>query len=660
MSFLLLAKVCLLLWSMLYTDNRPLADLPVDGVLYLAGADLLLCFIVAATFALLYRFDNLLVSRHVPAIGRSIRGIILVAIVVFSVVSFDIARIYGGPLHIGLVRAADDLKVFRSSMLAQLSMLPVLLLLYGLIVVPLLGPRIAAQLEGRRWLRNRGMLWATVGAFCIAMTGLQYVRLQRVETFGVKENAVVFFIRHYHRPFQPLDTRSAMAALEKQYGDAPLHRATMPASLASPKPILDRDFALSNESTADFNVIVIQMESTGALHVDRETTPNIMSLADHGLYFRRHTTTVTQTCPATYSIYYSDHLPNLGTYPSLLYGRALPQPSLAETFRRAGYRTGVFHTGFLDYMQIRYLFADKGVEQLVGAKEMVRAGAPLAYSAGVHEERTVDEMSAWIRAHKQEKFFAAYLTEFPHHPYRTMEVKPPFPDDTWLNRYKNSLHYADSAVGRLVDVLKAEGLLEKTVIAVVGDHGETVSHYPVGHGVRVGVEEMRPPFIVSNPKLFPAGVESRITSDHMDIAPTLARIAGLTPPAEWLGRDMLAEKIPDRLHFVSITHIDRTAVIDGDLVCVVDNGQGKASLFEMTENDLSPLAASDSRVASVGGYRGEAGLFAGWATWRHLARADAVRSTDRATQTASAPPPPPAQSASEAIASPTLMVRPAN
>ena len=210
------------------------------------------------------------------------------------------------------------------------------------------------------------------------MCGLQYVRLHRIETFGVKENAIVFFVRHYHPPFRPIDTRDAMAKLESRFGAEPLRRAVLPASLANPTSVRERDFAVSRDAAGNenFNVIVIQMESTGALHVDRETTPNLMSLADRGVYFRRHATTVTQTCPATYSIYYSDYLPDLGTRPRLLYGGgALPQPSLAEVFHRGGYRTGVFHTGFLDYMEIRYLFKEKGVEELIGAKEMVRAGA---------------------------------------------------------------------------------------------------------------------------------------------------------------------------------------------------------------------------------------------------------------------------------------------
>src|SRR5262249_28733903 len=157
---------------------------------------------------------------------------------------------------------------------------------------------------------------------------------------------------------------------------------------------------------------------------------------------KQHFTVATQTNAASCGLYYSDYLPNLGAPASAVYGRPMPQPALAEVLKQAGYTTGLFHTGFLDYLQMRYLFQGKGFDTLLGALDMVDDGAPLAYSAGVCEEQTVDNLTKWIAANKGHKFFAAYLTEFPHHPYVTMAKDNPFPADTWLNRYRNSMHYA--------------------------------------------------------------------------------------------------------------------------------------------------------------------------------------------------------------------------
>ena len=268
---------------------------------------------------------------------------------------------------------------------------------------------------------------------------------------------------------------------------------------------------------------------------------------------------------ASYGLYYSDYLPDLGAPPSLFYAHPMPQPALAEVLKAAGYATAIFQTGFLDYLELRFLFQAKGMDTLVGALEMVDKGAPLAYSAGVHEERTVQEMTQWIRAHKDQKFFVAYLTEFPHHPYLSLATDNPLPPTTWLNRYKNSMHYTDESVGKLVEFLRSEKLLDQTLIVVVGDHGETVSTYPVGHGLAASAEEMCTPCIFNNAKLFPVPAQSQLCTNHLDVAPTIVSLLGLTPPQEWLGRNLLAQSIPSLLQFVTITHLRHTQ-------CVLDDG----------------------------------------------------------------------------------------
>src|SRR3954465_13336872 len=51
-TFLLATKFSLLLWHLFVKGSRPLADVPADGVLYLAGFDLLLCLGLAVVFSI--------------------------------------------------------------------------------------------------------------------------------------------------------------------------------------------------------------------------------------------------------------------------------------------------------------------------------------------------------------------------------------------------------------------------------------------------------------------------------------------------------------------------------------------------------------------------------------------------------------------------------
>jgi phosphoglycerol transferase MdoB-like AlkP superfamily enzyme len=626
-TFLLATKVSLLAWNVFVKGSRPLADVPADGVLYLAGWDLLFCLGLAVALFVVHSMEPA-TSRVAHVIGKLVRAAIVAAIVIFCVASFQVARIYGEPLDVELLRSADNVMVLRESIWAYVGLLPAVLLIYGFVGVPLVSRVVAKRLARREWLRPRWQLWGSIAVVCFGFAAMQKIRLARIDTFGVKDNAVLFFIKEYQPPYRPVDAPQMIAKLETQLRATDRQRATPPKSLAIPSGVVARDFAfdpdaISKDSKNSLNVILVQLESTSSLHTSAQSSPNVFSLAKSGLNFKNHLTTATQTRPASIALYYSDYMPELGTTPQLVYGRPMPQPALAEVLKRNGYRTGVFHTGFLDYVELRYLFADKGVDTLVGAREMIAAGAPMAYSAGVREERTVEELCKWIAANKSEKFFAAYLTECPHHPYVSLAApdQKPFPDDTWLNRYKNSLHYTDAAVGQLIDFLKREGLMEKTLIVVVGDHGETVSQYPVGHGLRVSAEEMRTPFILHNPVLFPRPVESNVLSTHLDVAPTIVQLLGLAPPREWLGRGLMSEVVPAVMHFVAITHIRRLAVVDANLVYAKTRDGRGFEMFELGQRDLVPLRADDARRPTAVTYGLEADWFAAWSAWRHFKRA---------------------------------------
>ena len=44
--------------------------------------------------------------------------------------------------------------------------------------------------------------------------------------------------------------------------------------------------------------------------------------------------------------------------------------------------------------------------------------------------------------------------------------------DALLNRYTNAAHWIDYQIGRVLDEIEAQGLLENTVVIVTDDHGE--------------------------------------------------------------------------------------------------------------------------------------------------------------------------------------------
>src|SRR5947208_8528869 len=88
-SFLLIAKFCLLGWNVFIKHRSPLGDTPLDGVLLIAGSDLLLCLGVAGIAFFLFELESAWQGRlRWPA--RVTRWLMLAGLVVFTVVSFEV------------------------------------------------------------------------------------------------------------------------------------------------------------------------------------------------------------------------------------------------------------------------------------------------------------------------------------------------------------------------------------------------------------------------------------------------------------------------------------------------------------------------------------------------------------------------------------------
>ena len=68
-------------------------------------------------------------------------------------------------------------------------------------------------------------------------------------------------------------------------------------------------------------------------------------------------------------------------------------------------------------------------------------------------------------------------------------------------RYFGEIRYMDKRLGALLKILKDNGIREKTVIIVTGDHGEEfMEHGYLGHGSQLYNESIQVPLIVWGPR----------------------------------------------------------------------------------------------------------------------------------------------------------------
>ena len=102
-------------------------------------------------------------------------------------------------------------------------------------------------------------------------------------------------------------------------------------------------------------------------------------------------------------------------------------------------------------------------------------------------------------------------------------------------RYDESVSYVDDAVGHLIESVRAH-LGPNTAILITADHGESFAHGYGGHaGLMLYEDLIHVPLIVSWPQGAGMGERRAGLVSHVDIAPTVAALAGIVPSPGWQG-----------------------------------------------------------------------------------------------------------------------------
>jgi len=129
-------------------------------------------------------------------------------------------------------------------------------------------------------------------------------------------------------------------------------------------------------------------------------------------------------------------------------------------------------------------------------------------------------------------------------------LPPHYPNDSVLRedwaRYLNSVKEVDNSVGRVFERLKAENLLENTVVFFMTDHG--ISH---ARGKQFCYEEgIHVPLIVWGESFVGKGVREELVS-QIDLAATSLHLAGIPIPTYMESRTLFGEKAQPREYVIS-------------------------------------------------------------------------------------------------------------
>jgi len=326
------------------------------------------------------------------------------------------------------------------------------------------------------------------------------------------------------------------------------------------------------------------------------STPALDRLAASGIVFDDAFSQVPLTLPSHASLLTGRLPTRTGVRDNIGFTLGADQQTLAARLKEAGYATGA---AVSSYVLRRHTGIAAGFDFFDDEVTISGTGESLSESQR-DGARTADALAAWIDAHAGGPMFAFLHLYEPHTPYT-----PP-PSHTLAQPYDGEIAYADEIVGRFLDRLNANGLLDRAIVAVVSDHGEGLGdHGEAEHGLLLYREALRVPWIVRLPGSAHAGTRIAGAAGLVDVAPTLLALAGV--PAGGMDGGplvdaMVSRRLADRTVY-SETQYPRLHYGWSDLASAFD---GRYHFIRAPRPELYDLASDPGARSNLAASRGSA------------------------------------------------------
>ena len=289
------------------------------------------------------------------------------------------------------------------------------------------------------------------------------------------------------------------------------------------------------------NVLLITLDTTRADHLGcygsaSALTPALDKLAANGVLFEKAFCNVPLTLPSHATILTGLYPPEHGLRINAT--KTLPRhvPILSEILSSNDYRTAAF---LASHVLASKFGLNRGFhvydDSLPGHSSRGEKENP--YRSG---DDVVDVATSWIAKNSSNRFFCWVHLYDPHFPYYTHE-------NLFGTRFKNTpydaeIAFVDLQVGRLLDSLETCGIKDRTLIVIVGDHGESLegehNEPRPFHGYMLYNSTMRVPLIFSLPGRIQQGGRVPSLVSLIDLFPTILGLLGLSPTDAGSGRDL--------------------------------------------------------------------------------------------------------------------------
>ncbi|MEO7134779.1 MAG: LTA synthase family protein [Vicinamibacterales bacterium] len=206
--------------------------------------------------------------------------------------------------------------------------------------------------------------------------------------------------------------------------------------------------------------------------------------------------------------------------------------TIANVLSARGYQTVFFTGGYGLFDNVKSFMTANGFARVVEQPDYPAEAFRTVW--GVADEFVFDEMLRQQKtAHARgQSWFGAVITSSNHKPFDVPAGRVVWPADQ--SRRRGAMLYADWALGRYLTHAKQDGLLDHTVVLIVGDHGSRV------YGAQeIPVASYRVPAVLLTPDPADRDVTIDRLASQVDLAPTLLSLAGVDYDAPFFGRDLI-------------------------------------------------------------------------------------------------------------------------
>jgi lipoteichoic acid synthase len=361
------------------------------------------------------------------------------------------------------------------------------------------------------------------------------------------------------------------------------------------------------------NVVLIVMESVGARYIAGRRseeaarwTPQIARYRDTTLSFQNIYANTPMSTKSLYSLLtaiYPEFTYEIET--SLFAGKHIQ--TLSNRLKQAGFRTAIFMSGDMQFQSVDTFLEGKGFDHFADRRNIRCDIAPYLGSTvewpnldSIDDSCTSKAMTDWIDAGGDRPFFAMMWTGNTHWPYffpksdnQLVSMGDPYKD-----RYLKALQASDASVGHVLAHLETQGLLESTLVVILGDHGEAFGeHGRRIHGTDIYDEQTHIPLLVINSNIVQSN--SSVLGGMIDVAPTILHLLGLPPENRWEGRSLFDPHRSERVFLFAPNQEMVAGYREGTRKYIYRMSRKEALVFDLATDPQETMNLADKDTKTL-------------------------------------------------------------